>query len=212
MKIKPTPHQYFWIILLAFLAACGKQSVAPPTETPTPTAVSPTPTSTAEVIPTLIAPTPTPTQPSIPPMITPDAIQVARWKEYENALAMALFPSSFIPGEFLCEWEILGRSDQEVYVWAVCMSTFLVGNSGLHYEAMDPAVIHIGVDGAVQSVEIPGIGSDYAPDIRRMFPPDVQERYFNGLIDFQRLRDHLRWRLDHTEEPPLVVLSATPTP
>ena len=208
--IRPPLHKYFLIVLLVFLSACGKNTVALSTETPLPIPVSPTlvPTSPSSTI----APSPLPTQPIIP-IITPDPIQVERWKEYEDALAKAIFRSSFIPDEFLCEWEILGRSDQEVYVWTVCMSIFSAGvNSGLPYHAEIPALIHIGVDGVVQSVDIPGGGSSYASDIRRMFPPNAQERYFEGLIHFQELTDHLRWRREHSEEPPLIVLSATPTP
>jgi hypothetical protein len=205
------PQRYFWIVLLAFLVACGKQTIALPTETPVPTAVSPTPIPTSTLIPATDISTPLPTQPIIP-MITPDPIQVERWKEYEAALAKALFPSSFIPSEFLCEWEILGRSDQEVYVWTVCMSIFSVGSRGLPYHGEMPAVIHIGTDGTVQSVEIPGGGTSYASDIRRMFPLYAQERYFGKLIPFQELTDHLNWRREHPEEPPLVILSATPTP
>jgi hypothetical protein len=59
-------------------------------------------------------------------------------------------------------------------------------------------------------VEIPGI--HYADDIRQMFPTDAQERYFDGLIHFQELTDHVRWRREHPEEPPLIILNATPTP
>jgi len=139
-----------------------------------------------------------------------------RWKEYEDALATALFPPKYIPqspSEFLCEWEILGRADQEVYVWAVCMSIFSAGvNTGLPYGGSIPAVIHIGIDGTVQSVEIPGGGTDYASDIRRMFPLDAQERIFGHLINFQELTDHLSWRRENPEELPLIVLSATPIP
>ena len=197
-------------LLLFFLAACTPAITPSPKETPIQTVVLPTLTATVD-IPAIITPSPMPTQPTIP-VITPDPIQVERWKEYETALAKVLFPSSFIPGEFLCEWEILGRSDQEVYVWTVCMSIFPVGSAGLPYHGEMPAVIHIGADGAVQSVEIPGGGSDYARDIRRMFPPDAQERYFGRLIHFQELTDHLRWRRTHPEEPPLIVLSAAPTP
>jgi len=142
-------------------------------------------------------------------MITPDSIQVERWMEYESALAGTILKNV---ESVLCEWEILGRSDQEVYVWAVCTSTFSIGNSGLFYIAEMPAVIHIGVDGAVQSVEIPGAGTQYASDIRRMFPLDAQEKYFSKLINFQELTDHLKWRREHPEEPPLIVLSATPLP
>jgi len=159
---------------------------------------------------TAILPTPLPTQPTIP-VITPDAIQVERWEEYQTALAKTFFPSSFIPGQFLCEWEILGRSDQEVYVWAVCMSTFSIEGIGVPYEGDMPAVLHIKSDGIVQSVEVPGGGSSYASDIRRMFPLDAQERYFGKLIPFQELIDHLSWRREHTKELPLIVLSAIPT-
>lgn len=208
---KPIPRRYLWMVFLAFLVACGKQAAALPPETATPTAVPPTPVPTSTLIPPIIAPSPLPiqTQPIIP-AITADSIQVERWKEYEDALAKVLFPSSFIPGEFLCEWEILGRSDQEVYVWTVCMSIFPVGNAGLPYHSTMPAAIHIGTDGAVHSVEIPGGGTHYASDIRRMFPPDAQKRYFERLIHFQELTDHLNWRREHPEEPPLIVLSVTP--
>jgi hypothetical protein len=142
-------------------------------------------------------------------MITPDPIQVERWKEYEAALGGIILKDV---ESVLCEWEILGQSDQEIYVWAVCMSIFSVESTGLPYHAEMPAVIHIGADGAVQSVEVPGGGTSYASDLRRMFPPDAQERYFEGLINFQGLTDHLRWRREHPEELPLIVLSATPMP
>jgi hypothetical protein len=199
------------VILLVILSACGQQTVVLPTETPIPTVVSPTPVPTFTLIPVTVTPSPLPTQPIIP-MLTPDTIQLERWKEYEDALAIAIFPSSFIPGEFLCDWEILGRSDQEVYVWAVCTSIFSIEGVGVPYGGSIPAVIHIGADGAVQSVEIPGGGTDYASDIRKMFPHDAQERIFGHLINFQGLTDHLNWRREHPEEPPLIVLIATPRP
>jgi len=210
MVIKTVPLRYFWIILLTFLVACGKQAIALPTETPIPTTVSPTPIPASTLTPIIITPSPLPTEPIIP-MITPDPVQLARWREYETALATSLFPSSFIPGEFLCEWEILGRSDQEVYVWAVCMSIFSVEGVGVPYGGSIPAVIHIGTDGAVQSVERPGGGTDYASDIRKMFPLDAQEKIFGHLINFQGLTDHLNWRRQHREEPPLIVLLVMPT-
>jgi len=204
--MKTTSRGNSWIILLVFLAACGKQTSAFPTETPILTAVSPTPVPTSTSISITIAPSPLPTQPIIP-MITPDALQVERWKEYEAALARTILKDV---ESVLCEWEILGQSDQEVYVWAVCMSIFSVVSTGLPYHAEMPAVIHIGTDGAVQSVEIPGI--HYGPDIIRMFPPDAEEKYFDRLIHFQELTDHLNWRREHPEEPPLIVFSPTPTP
>lgn len=204
MGKKPIPHRYFWIILLTFLAACGQQAVALSAETPIPTVDSPTSVSTSTFIPVTITPSPLPTQPTIP-IITPDPIQVERWKEYQTALAKS-FLSYLPPEEVICEWEILGQSDQVIYVWAICMGTIGIGTLA------DPAVIHIGIDGSVQSVEIPGGGMRYAADIREMFAPDAQEKYFGRLIHFQELTDHLQWRREHLEEPPLIVLSATPMP
>jgi hypothetical protein len=197
--------RYFWIILLAFLAACGKQSIAPPTKTPVPTDVSPVPTSTEDIIFTLIAPTPLPTQPIIP-VITPDSNQVERWKEYETALAKSIYPS-LTPEISLCEWDILGSSDQEVYVWVTC--DVLGGGRG----ADAPAVIYLNADGSIQNVKIPGSGSDYVSDILKMFPIDIQENY--DLFNYGRakiLSEHLDWRQTHPEVPPLIILSATPVP
>ena len=208
------------IILLALVLAACAPGTSTPTEIPIPAATStpfpPTLTSTLQATPTTVFPTPSPlpTQ-RVVAVITPDQIQMERWDEYEDALATILFPPEYIPqspNQFLCEWEILGRSEQEIYVWATCMSIFPAGSDGYPYHGEIPAVIHIGANGAVQSVQIPRGGSEYASDIRRMFPPSAQERYFDKLIPFQELTDHLRWRRDHPDVPPLIVLSATPTP
>lgn len=199
----------FFAILLATLSACGKQTVTLPTETPIPTVASPTPVPTSTFLPVTVTPSPLPTEPIIP-LITPDPIQVERWKEYEDALAIALFSPKYTPQSpsgFVCEWEILGRSDQEVYVWTDCMSVYSVGP----YHSTMPAVIHIARDGTVQSVEIPaGGGASYGANIRRLFPSDVQEKYFGRLIHFQELADRLRWRRGHPDEPPWIVFSLLP--
>jgi hypothetical protein len=207
MRTIITPCKFSWIILLAFMASCGKQTVSPPTETPTPTTALPTPTSTAEATPTYPPPTPMPTQPIIPPMITPDSIQVERWREYENALAQSILP--MFPFQTIrCEWDILATSGQEVYVWAICACA-----KGSDWR---PAVIHLEIDGAVLRVEIPKRGS--SSDIERMFPEEAQMKfslYAGDSLFYGRLKemiDHLGYRETHPEEPPLVVLSATPTP
>lgn len=185
-------HFFIFVLLSLLLAACvpattpsaSPTSTITATATPPPVETSHTPTATASAIPSpspQMSPSPWPT---IRVVMTPDAVQVERWKEYEEALAIALFPPKHnpqSPSGFLCEWEFLGRADQEVYVWAECMSIFSPGNDGFPYDATTPAVIHIGADGAVQSVEIPGL--PYDAEIRRMFPPNVQERYFDRLIN-----------------------------
>ena len=205
------------VILLVILSACGQQTVVLPTETPIPTVVSPTPVPTSTLIPVTVTPSPLPTQPIIP-LITPDAIQVERWREYEDALARTIL--SFLPREeVICEWEILGRSDQEVYVWALCTSIISLGTSPISgtetfSSSSIPAVIHLREDGSVQSVEIPGAGSDYARDISRMFPLDVQEKFENYHFGRagREIGEHLVWRRTHPEEPPLIVLLANPVP
>jgi len=101
------------ILLAVILASCA--SVATPVSTETP--VLPTLTSTAEVIPTVI-PSPMPTQPILA-VITPDAMQVERWKQYQAELAKMILCDSGHDCPYyefaLCEWDILGRSSQEVY-------------------------------------------------------------------------------------------------
>src|SRR5688572_18150790 len=105
--------QLFFMILLATLSACVKQTVAPPTEMAIPTVASPTLVPTSTFIPVTVTPSPLPTEPVFP-VITPDPVQVERWQEYEDALATAFFSSYLAPEQVVCEWVILGQTDQEV--------------------------------------------------------------------------------------------------
>ena len=199
------------IILLLSLWACNPSvttptaTLIPPSPTFTQTATVPAPTALFATI----TPSPMPPQPLIP-RITPDAVQVERWKDYENALAKTIL--SFVsPEHVLCEWDILGRSDsgRDVYVWALCAA---VGTSGISSAASVPALIHIERNGAVHSVEIPGDGTAYAKDTVRLFPAEVRDKF--DLYNSGRAGDlekHLEWRRTHLGEPPLIVLSPTPT-
>ena len=175
---------------------------ARPTFTPTATVVYPTPS-------------PLPTQPPFP-VITPDAIQVERWREYQAELAKTIMEKEASVGQVLCEWEILGRATpgKEVYVWALCTTSFPIGDTinPMYPMASIPAVIRLNEDNSIENVEIPGAGSDYARDIRRMFPLSAQERIFDHLVDYQKLMEHLEWRRIHKEEPPWIVFSVTPMP
>lgn len=200
MNTKFTPQRFFWTVLLTFLAACAPTTLRP-TETAVPSAVPPTQTATATfVIPT---PSPFPTRSPFIPIMTPDAIQVARWKEYQTELAKRLVPQD-PPGVVLCEWIILGRSGQEIYVAAVCSGS---------WRLTAPAVIYLAPDGAIQNVEAVDYGSSRDFNIQRLFPPNVQEMIYSGSLStiMERLEEHLDWRLSHREEPPLIALSASPT-
>jgi hypothetical protein len=205
---KPTRHKYFRIVLFAFLAACGNQTIALPTNTAVPTVISPTPLPptaipTSTLLPVTAMPTQTPAGP-VYPVITPDAIQIEKWNEYEEALALAFFKSYFKLEDVVCEWEILGQVEQEVYVWGYCSAIYSAGASS----GSIPAVIYLEADGSVQSAEIPGSGTAHAPDIQRMFPPDLHQRIFDHAVSLQGMDDRIRWRRGHPDEPPLMILNS----
>ncbi|MBK6647339.1 MAG: hypothetical protein IPG44_16600 [Anaerolineales bacterium] len=165
----------------------------------------PTKTSLPTGTPTFVTVTasPLPTQPPVI-LITPDAIQIERWHEYETALAKSILP--MFEYMVLCEWDILGRSEQEVYVWAVCRAP---GGDDSR-----PAVIRLGMDGAIQEVEV--LKRSTSSNVGELFPKEVQEKFnfyvqvygFDGRL--RELYDHLVYRETHPETPPLVVLLVTP--
>jgi len=140
--------------------------------------------------------------------ITLEPTQLEKWKEYERALAEKLMP--FAPLEkVLCEWEPLGRSDKELYVWAICtVPDPITEISPLFFPVTTlPAVIHIRPDGKI-NVEIPEYGSNYLSDLRRLFPADI----FRTSADVGGMEQHLNLRREHPNQPPLIVLNTTPTP
>ena len=212
MGIKLTAHRYLWLVFLVFLAACGKQTVALPADIPIPTAVPSTHIPTAPSISIAVTPSPLPTEPIIP-ILTPDAIQVERWKDYEDKLAKLVLSDSGaeypLYEDALCEWDILGRSGQEVYVWAICSTISSLGEK--------PAVIYLEMDGSVQDVKVVFHGSSWDSKIRELFPADVQEKIYlySASTPFSGrpldMRTHLGYRLEHPEEPPLIALSIMPT-
>lgn len=128
-----------------------------------------TPTAVLEPKPTQwVPPTPNPAEtPSIRSSSTPTH------DELEHALADRVHWES----NALCEWEEAGQTSQAIYVWAYCQS--VVNDSAVSA----PAVIHIGSDGHVQSVDMPRDGTYYGPDVRVLFPPDIQQRIFAGDFD-----------------------------
>ena len=190
----------FFLILVSTLAACGQRTTPLAIDIPIPTVVSPTSVPTFTFIPVTIAPTITPTRPG-ETLITPDGIHVERWKEYQTALAKNIL-AHLPPEEVLCEWEILGRSGNDVYVWAVCSDKDGGGSV--------PAIIHLDSDGAVLSVER---AKNWSRDIPRLFPQYVIEKFTHYQAGRAgELQEHIEWRQTHPEEPPLIILLVTPTP
>ena len=148
--------------------------------------------------------------------MTPNAIQVERWKEYQTELAKYVLSDAgtmFTNYEHaLCEWDILGQSNQEVYVWAVC--------SDFNSLAEKPAVIYLEANGSIRDVKFVFHGYQWDSRIQELFPKDVQEKIHlyevsepgtSLSVGSTNMRKHLECRRTHPEEPPLVVLSATST-
>ena len=199
------------VFLIISLASCAPAATALPTAMPasvTPTDNAPTSTPTPEL--TLALATPLPTQPTIP-ILTPDAFQAAHWKEYQTELAKLVLSDSGAEYPFyktaLCEWDILGRSGQQVYVWAICGDPSSGGDR--------PAAIYLNADGSIRDVKV-AFSTSWDSTIRRLFPTDVQAKiYMYASPSFERsivMGKHLTYRLTHPDELPLIVLSATPTP
>jgi len=118
--------------------------------------------------------------------------------EYERALALELLGTT----DAICEWEVLGQSVGEVYVWAECQINYLVIGTAISV----PSVLYLGNDGSIESVQIPGDGTQYAVDIRNMFPHDLLEQIFSMAVDTEAMWSHLQVR-HQNPEPPLIVLS-----
>lgn len=162
-------------------------------------------TNAATVAPILLTPSPWPTMTFV---VTPNANQLARWQEYEKALAIEFIPSPKAEN-ILCEWIILGQLEQEVYVWAFCKVAGRIPTS-----VSAPAVIYLETDGAVKDAEHPGSGSLYPIDVNRLFPPNLQGKIYSRQewLDVGSLEAHIHFRLEYPEEPPLCILSAISTP
>jgi len=173
---------------------------AMPTHTPTFT-----PTATPTALPTF-SPVPT----AVRPIFTPDAIQLERWQEYQSKLAKALLNSST---GAICEWDILGRSALEVYVWAICGSTG-GGDDGA-------AAIYLNTDGSIQKIKTPrywmGDRGIVMSNENELFPADVIRKLGLYHVEYpntgrpEEMRLYLNYRLANPGTLPWVVLLGTPT-
>lgn len=203
-----------FLLIIFLFTACGNRP--PPTRIATPVrsltgtamqGAASTAVSTVTVSRPVFAylpETPSPRATSIV-RITPDPTQLVMWLEYQSALGKEFIPIISSQEQVLCEWEILGQAEQEVYVWALCQETGPIPSS-----MSAPAVIHLGPGGVVIRVDVPGSGSDYGPDIRRLFPPYVREIIFKSM-DVRDMQAHILLR-EKNPVPPLIVLEATPSP
>ena len=133
---------------------------------------------------------------------SPTQTSVPRWMIYERALSKAVVGTS----NGLCEWEIYGKSEHEVYVWAECRVREPIGSAG-----SVPAVIRLAENGEIENVIIPRDGTDYPIDVRALFPADIQEKIFNQTFNGPAAEAHIDERLK-TGGPPLIAIAGTALP
>jgi len=123
-----------------------------------------------------------------PSKVTPASTPVTNWGATESAISNAVLGTP--AGK--CEWEMLGWWEQERYIWAFCQSGPGVEANGVS----SPAKVMVNNKGSVESVVLPDAGLDFAIDVKRMFPPAVQEKIlaqdFDLFAFMNRLED--RWR------------------
>lgn len=138
---------------------------------------------------------------TLAPSKTQTEVVIPRWVHYEISISNALLS----PGNGICEWEIWGEAKNKVYIWAICRDGLTVVSS--------PAVINLLDNNMISSVDVPGRGSDYADDVRELFPTNIQSRIFDNEIS-ERVDYALRnisMRLSDNS-PPLIVILGTPIP
>jgi hypothetical protein len=194
------------VVFLAAITACTNQAA---TLTP---AAYPSGTPYASLTPITLSPTSTPATPTATRIyiaVTSSPERSARWQEYERALAARLL-FLHAPEDILCEWEILGESSNEIYLWAICLGLPPEGRSEEYAPiASIPVVIHLGLDGSLVSVELPrDAGRSYGEGIREIFPKDVQQIISERSINIAALAEHAKLRRTNPG-PPFIVLIST---
>ncbi len=122
--------------------------------------------------------------------------------EYERALSKAVVQTE----DGLCEWEILGVSGNEVYVWADCRVREPIGTTG-----SVPAVIRLGENGEIENTTIPRDGNLYVIDVQNFFPVEIQDMISHPKVDGSAAEKHLDERLIDGG-PPLIVIDEIPLP
>ena len=85
-----------------------------------------------------------------------------------------------------CEFEVWGREENTLFVWALCEA-----RSGT--AASVPAVIGIKNDKAI-GVKIPRDGGNYAQDVKALFPEVVQRRIMNQEFDVKAALERIAKR------------------
>jgi hypothetical protein len=126
-----------------------------------------------------------------------------RWALYERALSDIFLgpPGEFLPdistNHGLCEWEIWGQKESEVYVWALCQANNSVGTA-----TSAPAVIRLEKDGTIVEVEMPEEGFG---NLRELFPEDVLAKIEEHEFPADAAWDRIQKRKNDSSVLPSIV-------
>jgi hypothetical protein len=85
-----------------------------------------------------------------------------------------------------CEFEVWGREENTLFVWALCEA-----RSGTTVSA--PAVVGIKGDKAI-NVKVPRDGTNYAQDVKALFPKAVQKRIIKQEFDVKAALERIAKR------------------
>ena len=85
-----------------------------------------------------------------------------------------------------CEFEVWGREENTLFVWALCEA-----RSGTAASA--PAVVGFKDDKAI-NVKIPRDGTNYAQDVKALFPEGVQKRIIKQEFDVKAALERIAKR------------------
>lgn len=166
-------------ILILLLSACAQ------TLTGQPAVPILTPTNPAAPTATLTAPSASPT-----PLTQP-------WSEFERMLSARLALSA----QGKCEWEVYGWQENEVYLWALCLSAPMPNATG----ASLAVALTLDEEGSIVDFQQPSDGSLYAPSIQKIFPPEVQKKIFAHQFDARAAQARIEKRWLDPSLPPLIV-------
>jgi hypothetical protein len=85
-----------------------------------------------------------------------------------------------------CEFEVWGREGNSLFVWALCEA-----RSGTTVSA--PAAVSVKADKAIK-VKLPRDGSNYAQDLKSLFPEAVQQRIIKQEFDVKAALERIAKR------------------
>lgn len=104
--------------------------------------------------------------------------------------------SNFNNGEIYTAFEVLGTSEDEIYLWVLQETSTGEG-------ASVPVLINANRENEVLSIEgykMPGDGDMYGEDIKKMFPKYVQKKIFAETEEYNNRVDRLKEEIEKEEK------------